>query len=75
LVELPSRPAGLAGGDAVDICPWWVLLSYQAHMQRPECRRFKSGPPDQTLFVRMRRIRAPKSHGRDERLSRKLKAY
>jgi len=50
LVELPSRPAVLAGGDAVDICPWWVLLSYQAHMQRPECRRFKSGPPDQISF-------------------------
>ena len=50
MVELPSLLAELAGGDAVDIYPWWVLLSLSS-AQKPECRRFESCPPDQRISL------------------------
>jgi len=49
LVELPSPLATLGGGDAVDAHPWVGVAQPTKRtgmVQKPECRRFKSCPPD-----------------------------
>ena len=46
MVELPSQLDFQADGDAVDAYQRWASPSLSS-AQKPECRRFKSRPPDQ----------------------------
>ncbi len=46
MVELPSQLDFQVDGDAVDACQRWASPSLSS-VQKPDCRRFKSRPPDQ----------------------------
>ena len=46
MVELPSQLDFQADGDAVDAYQRWASPSLSS-VQKPDCRRFKSRPPDQ----------------------------